>query len=118
MNQTTLEAVAIKLNEVRQNSKYKRNFPKSLWEDIFRLIKEFSLSKVCNQLNLDQGYVLKKLGSQSPLIKPKELKFQEVFIPPQQEETVVIELFHSDLRARIEGPISCVRVLKDLLREG
>ncbi len=118
MNQKSLEAVASKLNGVRQNSKYKRNFPKSLWEDIFGLIKEFSLSKVCSQLNLNRGYVLKKLRGQSSLIKPQELKFQKVFISPQQEETVVIELFHSDLRARIEGPISCVRALKDLLRGG
>jgi hypothetical protein len=117
MNEKSLEAVAIKLNEVRQNPKYKRNFPKSLWEDIFELIRELSLSKVCDRLKLDQGYVLKKLGSQSSLIGPKELKFQEVFVPSQHQETVTIELFHSDLRAKIQGPPSCIGALKNLFRE-
>jgi len=118
MSQKSLEAIASKLNEVRQNPKYKKNFPKSIWEDIFELIGELSLPKVCEQLKLEPGYVLKKLGGQSPLINSKEVKFQEVFIPPQEEGKVVIELFHSKLRARVEGPISCIRVLKDLLEEG
>ena len=118
MSQTSLEAVAIRLKEIRQNPKYKRNFPKRIWEDIFELVRENSLSKVCDRLKLDQGYVLKKLGGQNLLTNSKELKFQEVFVPPQKEETVVIELFHSNMRARVEGPISCVRVLKDLLGEG
>ena len=111
MSQKSLEAVAIRLNEIRKNPKYKKNFPKSIWREIFELIRKLSLSKVCSHLHLDQGYVLKKLGDQSLPINANKPKFQEVFISPQEEEKVVIELFHSDLRARIEGPISCVRVL-------
>ena len=119
MNQNLieLEAVAMQLNEIRQNPKYKRKFPKTIWGNIFELIKALSLAKVCNYLNLDPGYVKKKFKTQHSLMSSKNLKFQEVFIAPAEQERVVVELFHFDLKAKIEGPISCIKELKALFKE-
>ena len=142
MNQSTpsLENVRDRLLQARLDPKFKRQFPKILWEDIFSLIKEHSFDTVCRELALSPDFLSKKLGEtvsekRESTIRgttachqdassrkleetaPKEPAFREVFLEPLSA-TVIIEISRFDLKVRIEGPISCIDSLKTLFREG
>jgi len=138
MNQPvpSIENVRDRLTQARNNPKRRRNFPKDLWRDIFSLIREYSFTEICQKLELSPYLVANKIGekpskdensvgcrkntpySEPPLKTEKEVAFREVFCsPPPPPTNIVIEISRLDLRARIEGPISCLDALKGLFKE-
>ena len=106
----SLENVRDRLHKARSTPKFKKNFPPELWKDIFALVKEHSAEKVCCALNLNPSLLSTKMKAHLP----EKPQFREVFLEPPSSARVVIEVSRFDLKARIEGPISCIESLKTL----
>ena len=115
----SIENVSLRLTKARNNPIFRKKFPKELWNDILSLIKEHSFETVCKRLNLSPRLVSRKIVESSS----RELRFKEVTLTPSKGHSstdgqVIIEISKSDIKARIEGPVSCVASLTSLFKEG
>jgi hypothetical protein len=118
MNTTLLsiEEIRSTLTRLRENPNTRRNFPRELWDSIIQLTKIHSIEEVCSQLKINPLYLKRKIDQ----LKEKTLEFREISIqsPLTTSESVSIELSAtSGLKAKIQGPISCLNYLQKLFGE-
>ena len=112
----TLEEVQDALKTMRRNPSFRNRFPKQIWNSIISLTKVIPFQEVCQQLEIQPSYLKRKI-QRSQNTPSNALDFQEVFCGAQDrgQETVVIELMsNSGLRARIQGPSTCLNCLSSL----
>ena|SRR5271155_1589274 len=112
----TLEEIQATLEKLRSNSSSRRKFPKEVWDSIIRLAKLHSTKEVCEYLHINPVYLKRKIPSSKNM---QALDFQE--IPYNSKNIcsdVVIELLStSGLKAKIQGPQSCLNFLQSLFKE-
>jgi DNA-binding transcriptional regulator YdaS (Cro superfamily) len=108
----TLEEIHATLTSLRQQVTGRRKFPKELWSTIIRLTKTYSIAEISQRLEISPAYLKRKIHQSQP---SPSLDFQEVSIQGPNLGTVVIELDSSSgLRAKIQGPVSCLSCLQSL----
>ena len=111
------EEIQATLTQLRQDPMTRRRFPKELWESIISLTQVYPIAKVCNRLNINPVYLKRKMHQSQ---KPIQLDFQEIsqHIKEVCPDTIVIELSSdSGLKARVQGPLSCLNCLQSLFKE-
>lgn len=112
----TLEEIHAALKILRERPGSRRRFPKQLWDSILELAKIYPHKEICRQLEIHSVYLKRKI--QKSHNSPKGLDFQEVFCEPSGGhlvDAVVIELTSkSGLKAKIQGPSSCLSYLSSL----
>lgn len=108
----TLEKIYVTIVSLRQDAR--RRFPKDLWKAIINLTKIHSIEKICLRLNISPIYLKRKIQQSQ---EPTQIDFQELPHHTQERDSdvIVIELSsNSGLKARIQGPVSCLSCLKSL----
>lgn len=112
----TLEEIHAALKILRGRPGSRRRFPKQIWDSILELAKIHPRQEICRQLEIHPVYLKRKI--QKSQNSSKCLDFQEVFCEPRGEHlAVVIELTSkSGLKAKIQGPSSCLSHLSSLFR--
>ncbi len=111
---SSLEELATRLHQVRQESKTKNRFPQELWEAIIALTHTHSISEVSKRLRINPHYLKQKIQSTVSL---SSLDFREIPVHPIPSDRVVIEICSDvGMKARIEGPVSCLSHLIPLFR--
>ena len=112
----SLEEIKDILTSLRQGATSKRKFPKELWDSVIHLTHIHSFEEVCQYLQISPVYLKRKM-SQSQ--KSTSIDFQEISMPATSPvDVVVIELnSNSGLRARIQGPLSCLDNLYILFKD-
>lgn len=112
----TIEEVQLALKNLRSNPGTRRKFPPQFWDSIIRLTQMYSLKDICQRLNIDRAYLSRKI---SQLGNVEGIDFQEISLNSQSVcSDVVIELFSvSGLKAKIQGPLSCLNYLQSLFKE-
>ena len=101
------------LDRLRQDPNTRRRFPRELWDSIIQLTKIYSIEEVGRQLHINPVYLKRKIHQS----KEQELEFREISIQasPPVSDMVTIELNSAaGLKARIQGPISCLNYLHKL----
>lgn len=114
----SIENVCERLIEARNNPSFRKNFPRDLWNDIFSLVKQYSFNTVCEKLNLSPALLSRKIAERSS----SQLNFKEVTLShseqfSQTDDQVVVEVSKADIKARIEGPVSCLSFLSSIFKE-
>ena len=112
----TLEEIQATLEKLRSNSSSRRKFPQEVWDSIIRLTQIHSIKEICGCLNINPSYLKQKIPSTK---NSQALDFQEISCNSNNIcSDVVIELFStSGLRAKIQGPPSCLNLLQSLFKE-
>lgn len=111
MSADSIEDIYSALVCLRQNPSTKKRFPREIWDAIVRLTKIHSHKELCQRLQLDPG-LLKRRTEQR--VAPME--FHEIPIQNIPHETVIIELIAKNgMQAKIQGPLSCLNCLQQLL---
>jgi len=112
----TLEEIHAALKILREGPGFRRRFPKQLWDSILELANIYPHQEICRQLEISPVYLKRKI--QKSQNSPKSLDFQEIFCEPRREhlaDAVIIELISkSGLKAKIQGPSSCLSYLSSL----
>lgn len=112
----TLEEICLALKIMREKPASRRRFPKQLWDAIFELTKIYSHQEICRRLKVQPAYLKQKI--QKSQNHSNDLEFQEIVCKPVEgcfTDTVVIELISaSGLKAKIQGPSSCLKHLSEL----
>ena len=103
-----------KLRQARLEPAYRKRFPKQLWKDICSLSREIPVEILSKELQLSPSFLKRKIQEN---YTPEVPKFKEVFLEPP-ETHIVIEISRGELKAKIEGPLSCIDSLKSLFSEG
>jgi len=112
----TLEEIHATLIQLRQEARTQRRFPQKLWEAIIRLTQVHSIETICLHLNISPAYLKRKIRQtqESPSINFQEISHS---IQGAGSDITVVELSsNSGLRARIQGPLSCLNCLHSLFR--
>lgn len=113
----TLEEIHTTLKILRGNPSFRNRFPKQLWDTIIELTKVIPFQEVCRQLKIQPAYLKRKI-QQSQNIPSNTVDFHEISYGIQDShlaDAVVIELISdSGLRARIQGPSTCLNCLSSL----
>ena len=112
----SLEQVHAVLMRVRQDPKTRRRYPKSLWDSIIHLTFTHPLKEVCQYLHINTTCLKRKIRESQ---ESTDLDFVEFTQPSQSSsaDIVVIELAsESGLRAKIQGPLSCLNCIHMLFR--
>ncbi|MGA8164441.1 MAG: hypothetical protein WB791_05360 [Waddliaceae bacterium] len=107
-----LEEILETLTLLRSQDETKRKFPKDTWGSIIRLTKMLPLDRVCERLKINPSYLKQKIRESTDTFD-----FQEVPTHVQNScfDTVLIELStKSELKAKIQGPASCLNFLLPL----
>jgi len=118
-NHISFEEVLSSLTRVRQDLKKGGRFPNEIWDSILQLTKFHPIEEVARKTDLDLSYLRYKLILlQAPAKKdPKSLDFYEVNSFPLPSAHILIELTSSSgLKAKIQGPSSCLSCLEKLFR--
>jgi hypothetical protein len=109
-----IEEIRSTLDRLRQDPSTQRKFPRELWGSIIQLTKVYPIEEVCRQLRIDPIYLQHKMDQS----QEQALEFREIVTPatPSVSDRVTIELSSSTtgLRARIQGPLSCLNCLHKL----
>jgi transposase-like protein len=106
----TIEEIHATLTRLRKDVTGRRKFPKELWNSIISLTKIYSVAEVCRRLEINPAYLKRKIHQ---LQESPSLDFQEISIQSPNSDTVLIELdSNSGLRAKIQGPVSCLCYLQ------
>lgn len=113
----SLEEIHATLECLRKESTTRQKFPKELWDAIIRLTQVHSIQEICKKLRINPAYLNLKIrqSQASPTID-----FQEISHPLHgaHSNTITIELsLDSGLKAKIQGPLSCLSCLHSLFRE-
>ncbi len=107
----SLEEIQSTLSRLRQDPNTKNKFPRQLWNSIIHLTKTRSSEEVCRLLHIQPAYLKHKMQQR----QETSLEFHEISIKSAPEETVMIELYEkSSLRAKIQGPVTCLNYLQQL----
>ena len=113
----TLEEIHTTLKTLRGSPSFRNRFPKKLWDSIIELTKVLPFQELCRQLEIQPAYLKRKM-QQSQNIPLDTIDFQEISYGIQGThftDVVVIELISdSGLRARIQGPSTCLNCLPSL----
>lgn len=113
----TLKEIHATLKTLRENSSSRKRFPQQIWDAIIELTEVLPFQEVCQQLEIQPAYLKRKM-QQSQNIPPDTINFQEVSYNTHSlnlSDAIVIELIsHSGLRAKIQGPSSCLNFLSSL----
>ncbi len=113
----TLEEIHTTLKTLRGSPSFRNRFPKKLWDSIIELTKVLPFQELCRQLEIQPAYLKRKM-QQSQNIPLDTIDFQEISYGIQGThftDVVVIELISdSGLRARIQGPSTCLNCLSSL----
>lgn len=111
MNDNSIEEIREILTHLRQNPSTKRKFPLETWDAIIQLTKTYSHKKICQQLQLNPSLLKRKLKQ-----RMAQAEFREISLTDISSETVSIELISKNgLQAKIQGPLSCLNCLPNLL---
>ncbi|MCB1212967.1 MAG: hypothetical protein KDK40_01590 [Chlamydiia bacterium] len=115
-----LEEIYTTLKNLREKPGFRKKFPRKVWESIIQLAKTLSFHEVCQRLKIHPAYLKRKIKQLNEKTSSDPLDFQELSYRIQNPlliDTVVIELTsHSGLKARIEGPSTCLKHLSSLFR--
>jgi hypothetical protein len=103
------------LTQLRQQTKTRRKFPQKLWGAIIRLTQTHSIQAVSLRLKIHPTYLKQKIKE---FHKISPLDFREISVPVEAcSNTVSIELVSDfGVRAKIQGPLSCLNYLSPLFR--
>ena len=99
-----------KIEKLRQGHKRHQRYPKEFWEGIAQLAKGKPLQDICRQFHLTFPYVKRKLTKLQPTATFATLDFCELSLD-RGARTVIIELESGKLKAKIQGPVSCIEQL-------
>jgi hypothetical protein len=112
MNADPVEEVRTKLVLLRQNPTTKKKFPPEVWDAIIQLTKTYSHEEICHRLQLASGLLRRKIKQCMELVE-----FHEIPLKNISSETVTIELVSKNgIQAKIQGSLSCLNFLQQLLR--
>lgn len=112
MNADPIEEVYKTLVSLRQNPTTKKKFPCETWDAIIQLTKIYSHEEVCRRLELAPGLLKRKIQQ-----RMAPMEFHEISLKNISPETVTIELISQNgIQAKIQGPLSCLNCLQQLLR--
>lgn len=107
----SIEDICAALVRLRQNPSTKKRFPREIWDAIVRLTKTHSHTKLCQRLQLDPGLLKRRVKQ-----RMASMEFHEISIQNISQESVVIELIAKNgMQAKIQGPLSCLNCLQQLL---
>lgn len=112
MNADPIEEIRTILELLRQNPRTKKRFPSETWDAIIQLTKTYSHEEINQRLQLAPGLLKRKIGQRTA-----SLEFHEIPLNNISSETVTIELISKNgIQAKIQGPLSCLNCLQQLLR--
>jgi hypothetical protein len=112
MNADPIEEVRKTLELLRQNPTTKKRFPFETWDAIIQLTKTHSHEEICRRLQLAPGLLKRKIGQ-----RMASMEFHEISLNNISAEIVTIELISKNgIQAKIQGPLSCLNCLQQLLR--
>ena len=112
MNADPIEEVRKTLVLLRQNPTTKKRFPSETWDAIIQLTKTHSHEEICRRLQLAPALLKRKIGQRTA-----SMDFHEISLNNISAETVTIELISKNgIQAKIQGPLSCLNCLQQLLR--
>ena len=97
------------LTQYRKNPSTNR-FPKEIWDAISQLAERYPLKKIAKELRLHQGHLRKKILTKKENAQ-SAINFVEVPIKTMIPETIIIEISSGNLKAKIQGPLSCLSCL-------
>lgn len=106
-----IEEVRAALILARQNPATKRKFLTETWDAVIQLAQTHSHQELCQRLQLDPALLKRKIEQRRPSIEFHELSLQNI-----SSERITIELISKKgMRAKIEGPLSCLNCLPQLM---
>lgn len=106
-----IEEIHAALVRLRQNPTTKKKFPSETWDAIIQLTKTHSHKEICRRLQLNPSLLKRKIRQSAPVMGFREISFQNI-----PSDTVVIELISKKgMKAKIQGPLSCLNCLQQLL---
>jgi len=112
MNADPIEEIRKTLVLLRQNPSTKKKFPSEIWDAIIQLTKTHSHEEICRQLEIAPSLLKRKIGQRTTSIE-----FHEISLNNISQEAVTIELIsRNGIQAKIQGPLSCLNYLQQLLR--
>lgn len=112
MNVDPIEEVRKTLVLLRQNPTTRKRFPTETWDAIIQLTKTYSHEEVCQRLQIASGLLKRKIQQ-----RMAPMEFHEISLKNISSETVTIELISQNgIQAKIQGPLSCLNCLQQLLR--
>jgi hypothetical protein len=109
-----MDEIRSTLDRLRQDPSTQRKFPRELWGSIIQLTKVYPIEEVCRRLRIDPVYLQHKMDqSQEQALEFREISMQAI---SSVSDRVTIELSSSTtgLKARIQGPPSCLNYLHKL----
>jgi len=113
MSPDPIEAVHAILVRLRQNPTTKKKFPSETWDAIIQLTKTHSYKEVCRRLQIHSSLLKSKIRQSTVSMEFREISLQNI-----PTESVIIELISKNgMKAKIQGPLSCLNCLQQLLGE-
>jgi hypothetical protein len=112
MNADPIEEVRTTLELLRKNPRTKKRFPSETWDTIIQLTKIHSHEEICQRLQIAPGLLKRKIQQRTA-----SMEFHEISLNNISAEIVTIELISKNgIQAKIQGPLSCLNCLQQLLR--
>lgn len=113
---SSLEEIHATLERLRTESTRKK-FPKELWDAIIRLTQVHSIQEICKKLKFNPAYLKLKIRQSQD---SSTIDFQEISPPLHVAHLDIISIelsLNSGLKAKIQGPLSCLSYLQSLFKE-
>lgn len=111
MSADSIEDIYTALVRLRQIPATKKRFPTEIWDAIVQLTQTHSHKELCQRLRLAPGLLKRKVQQ-----RVTSMEFQEISLCNVPTETITIELIAKNgMRAKIQGPLSCMNCLQQLL---
>lgn len=112
MDADPIEEIRTTLVLLRQNPTTKRRFPSETWDAIIQLTKAYSHEEICQRLQISSALLKRKIRQ-----RKAPMEFHEVSLKTISPEIVTIELISQNgIQAKIQGSLSCLNCLQQLLR--
>lgn len=112
MNADSIAKIHTALTRLRHNPATKKRFPSEIWDAIIQLTKTYSHKEVCEQLQLNPCLLRRKIKQHVA-----STEFYEIPLVNISSESVVIDLISTNgLQVKIQGPLSCLNCLQQLLK--